>query len=45
MFVFQGSSCSHEATGAECGQVPRRGDGPIPRQKKVDGPYLIKTNK
>jgi hypothetical protein len=30
MFVFQDTSCSHEVTGRECGQVQRRGAGPIP---------------
>jgi len=29
MFVFQDNFCSHEARDSDCGQVPRRGAGPI----------------
>jgi hypothetical protein len=29
LFVFQGNSCSHEATCTECGQVLRTGNGTI----------------
>jgi hypothetical protein len=47
MFAFQKTSCSLEASGEECGQVPRHGAGSVSAAEvsSMHGAYVINKAK